>query len=123
MADSIWYKLGKAVGKGLVYAITGAAAAGVLALLHSKDSEDEEDDDDYYDEDNPVRKTTGHPKLPIDLFEKIYNRDGEAEAVRILDKVQRGEISVDYLRKVMDRPGIDPEDWRDFEDGWRPEGW
>ena len=117
MSDSIWYKLGKATGKGLVYLALAVATAGLSTLFHNDDV------DDDYDEENPVRKTTGAPKLPADLFSKIYDRDGHAEAVRILDKVQRDEMSVEDVRTALNRPDIDPKDWRDFEDGWRPKDW
>lgn len=105
----------------------GSAALAVFSLILNKSEidedidEDEDEDDDY--ETNPYRRTTGHPILPIDLFDEIFLKDGEGEANRILDKVQRGQLDVEDVRKALHRPSIPPEKWRDFEDGWRPDGW
>lgn len=101
-----------------------AFALGMLIRYITSDNDREEDDefdDDY--ESNPHRRTTGHPILPIDLFDEIYQLSGEGEANRILDKVQLGKMSVDDVRTYLHRPDIEPEQWRDFEDGWRPENW
>ncbi len=66
-----------------------------------------------------------HPILPIDLYAKLYeNWHGDADAVNdVVDRVQQGQLSVDDVQKAIDRPDISPEDWRDFEDGWRPDNW
>ena len=39
MSDSIWYKLGKATGKGLVYLALAVATAGLSTLFHTDDEE------------------------------------------------------------------------------------
>ena len=112
-------------------ALVLGAAAMILRLGKDDDSDEEfedidnEDDDDFDDdyESNPLRRTTGHPILPIDLWDEIYQRDGEGEANRTSDKVQLGYLSVDDVRKAIKRPSIPPEKWRDFEDGWRPDDW
>ena len=56
-------------------------------------------------------------------YEFIYNRDGVEEANRWFDKVHNGDITREELDRMIDRPDIDPEDWQDFEDGWRPNNW
>ena len=70
-----------------------------------------------------MRRTTGHPILPIELFDILLRTRGEETADWVLDMVQEGTLSVDEVIRVINRPDIEPEDWRDFEDGWRPEGW
>ena len=66
-----------------------------------------------------------HPILPIDLFDKLYDLwHGDEESLSdIVRRVQDGRMSVDDVRKALDRPDIQPEDWQDFEDGWRPDDW
>ena len=70
-----------------------------------------------------MRRTSGHPILPAELFSRLYDIGGGDFATEILDQVQEGSMTVEQVRKSLDRPDIDPEDWRDFEDGWRPDGW
>ena len=41
----------------------------------------------------------------------------------IVDRVQDGRMTVEDVRKALNRPDIKPEDWRKFEDGWRPPNW
>lgn len=66
-----------------------------------------------------------HPILPIELFSKLFDLwHGDEDAVTdIVQRVQEGKMSVDDVRKALNRPDIDPENWQDFEDGWRPNGW
>ncbi len=66
-----------------------------------------------------------HPILPIDLFEELYNLwHGDEEAVaNIVMKVQDGELSVEDVRRRLNRSDISPDKWQDFEDGWRPDDW
>ena len=56
-------------------------------------------------------------------YEFIFNRDGEEEANRWFNKVHNGDITREQLDRMINRPDIEPEDWRDFEDGWRPHKW
>lgn len=69
------------------------------------------------------RKTARPPKLPIDDYIWILDHCGEDEANQIFEKVQNDEMTVEHVERVMKRPEIEPEDWRDFEEGWRPDGW
>lgn len=66
-----------------------------------------------------------HPILPIDLFEDIYKMwHGDDDAVaRVVSNVQDGKLSVKDVRKAINRPDINPEDWQSFEEGWRPDDW
>lgn len=61
--------------------------------------------------------------LPNDLKRELTYRAGEYQAKRISKLVKSGEWSVEDVKRQLHRPDIDPDDWRDFEDGWRPEGW
>lgn len=69
------------------------------------------------------RRTEGHPILPISLFDKISDFQGEDAAVEILDLVQEGNLSVEDVEKALNRSDIDPSDWERFEEGWRPDNW
>lgn len=42
-------------------------------------------------------------------------------AVRILDGVVTWQRDIFYNKKK--RRDIEPEEWQDFEDGWRPDDW
>lgn len=64
-----------------------------------------------------------HPLLSIDSFLWLYDNWGEEAAQEVLDKVQRGEMSAEQVEKAINRPEIEPEEWRDFEEGWRPDEW
>lgn len=65
-----------------------------------------------------------HPILPIELANRIYDLWHDEDAMNdIIRKVQDGRMSVDDVRRALDRPDIEPEDWQDFEEGWRPDGW
>jgi hypothetical protein len=64
------------------------------------------------------------PILPIELCCKLMDLFHDDESVNdIIERVQEGRLSVDQVRKELNRPDIDPEDWQAFEDGWRPDGW
>ena len=69
------------------------------------------------------RKTTGHPILPAKYFDWLLIHWGEDAAVELLDKVQIGEMTVEQVERAINRPDIDPENWQDFEEGWRPSNW
>lgn len=70
-----------------------------------------------------ARRTTGHPILPIGIFEDLLNLTDEDTATEILDQVQEGTLDVSDVERFMNRPDIDPSDWQDFENGWRPTDW
>ena len=109
MSDSIWYKLGKATGKGLVYLALAVATAGLSTLFHTDDEETPESEE--------------HPTLSDELYRKLVAKDGKWGADRAKRLVESGEWKAEHLERALNRPDIDPEDWRDFEDGWSPEGW
>ena len=66
-----------------------------------------------------------HPILPAELFSKLYDLwHGDEDAViDIVQRVQEGKMTVEDVKKALGRPDIDPEKWRDFEEGWRPDDW
>lgn len=70
-----------------------------------------------------MRRTTGHPILPAELYSDLYDLMGADGADEVLDQVQEGRLTVDQVEKALNRPDIDPEDWEDFENGWRPDNW
>lgn len=69
------------------------------------------------------RRTKGHPILPIKLFDKICDMWGEDAAIDILDLVQEERMSIEDVEKAINRPDISVDDWKNFEDGWRPDNW
>jgi len=100
---------------------SAAAVAAVLASSTSSDDNDYEYGDDHTGDDNGTAKQ--HPLLPAKSFLWLYDHWGEDAAQEVLDKVQNGEMSVEHVETCINRPDIDPKDWADFEDGWRPSGW
>lgn len=90
-----------------------AEAAGLVSLMSN--------DDDGVAEDGDAKRKS--PLLPAKAFLWIYDYWGEDAAQEVLDKVQNGEMSVEQVGKAIDRPDINPKDWQDFEEGWRPPGW
>lgn len=109
----------KKIGKGVLVGGSFVAAVAVSTALSREDNDNVE-----RGHAGSFRKTKGHPILPAIDWSRIYDRDGAEEADRILDKVQRGELSVEQVERALNRPDIPPEKWRDFEDGtWIPDGW
>ena len=71
--------------------------------------------------------TNIYDEISEEAYEFFYDAGGEYLANFWYQKVHNGDITKDELdervRILKNRPDIDPEDWRDFEDGWRPDGW
>ena len=71
--------------------------------------------------------TNIYDEISFEAYDYYYNIGGENLANHWYQKVHNGDITKDELDKRVEkykrRPDIEPEDWRDFEDGWRPEGW
>ncbi len=65
------------------------------------------------------------PKLPADLFLKLFDLwHGDEESIAdVVRRVQDGDMSVDDVKRALNRSDIDPDDWQAFEDGWRPDDW
>jgi hypothetical protein len=107
--------------------VFGAAVAAVLASSTSSDDDDYDSDNDHTGGDVGSIEDTGtakeHPLLPAKAFLWLYDHWGEDAAQEVLDKVQIGEMSVEQVEKAINRPDINPKDWQDFEEGWRPSGW
>ncbi len=73
------------------------------------------------------------PKLPIEIYHNLLIYAGEETANEIFDEVESGKRSVESAREWIEdviqeqeRPrkhkrDIEPWEWRDFEDGWRPD--
>ena len=109
--------------------VLGVAVAAVLASSSSTSCADDDNDfDNYYTSgddgligDSAMEKQP--PLLPAKAFLWLYDHWGEDEAQEVLDKVQRGEMTVEWVEKAINRPDIDPKDWQKFEEGWRPSGW
>ena len=62
-------------------------------------------------------------EISLKAYDYIYEHGGEAEAERWFYKVHNGEITTQEVDRMIDRNDIEPEAWRDFEDGWRPDNW
>ena len=67
--------------------------------------------------------TNINDEISGEAYDFIFNNAGEEEANRWFNKVHNGEITKEQVDKMINRPDIDPEDWRDFEEGWRPDDW
>lgn len=65
------------------------------------------------------------PKMPAELFGQVYDLfHGDEDSIHdVVERVEDGRMSVEDVRRNLARPDIDPEDWQDFEDGWRPSNW
>lgn len=108
------------IGVGLV----GATAAAVWVGMKGSDDDNNNDDIDRADEmidDIGVEKQ--QPLLSAKRLLWLYDNWGEEEAEEVFDKVQSGQMSAEEVDTCINRPDIDPKDWADFEDGWRPPGW
>jgi len=105
----------------------GVAVAAVLIGSTNSDDEDDNDSDNAYngcDDGLPenIGKAKEHPILPIKDYSWLYDHWGEDAANEVLDKVQTGEMTVEHIENCINRPDINPKDWQDFEEGWRPSG-
>lgn len=96
--------------KGALSLIT-VLIGGVAALVKAS----------KFGEDTP--ESEEHPKMSNELYDKLVAKDGKWGADRAKRLVESGEWKAEQLERALNRPDIDPDDWRDFEDGWRPEGW
>lgn len=104
----------------------GVTVASVLRSSTSRDDDDHNMDNDYTGDDESIEYTGAakqHPLLPAKAYLWLYDHWGRDAAHEVLGKVQNGEMSVEQVEKAINRPDIDPEDWREFEEGWRPLGW
>jgi hypothetical protein len=114
------------IGIGAV-GVFGAAVVAVLASSTSSDDDDYDFDNDYTGSDDGSIEDSAtakqHPLLPAKAFLWLYDHWGEDAAQEVLDKVQIGEMSVDEVETYINRPDINPKDWADYEDGWRPSWW
>jgi len=82
------------------------------------------DDDDIGDASIHDSATVEYkPLIPLEIFRWLLRNWGEDAAFEIYDKVERGEMTTELVETLFYRPDIEPKDWQDFEDGWRPEGW
>lgn len=79
-----------------------------------------EDGDDFIDDSAAVEYK---PLIPSEIFRWLLRNWGEEAAFEIYDKVERGELTTERVETLFYRPDIEPEDWQDFENGWRPAGW
>ena len=73
-------------------------------------------------------------KLANGAYKKILRYLGEAKADEVAEYVRNGEMTAEEASEWADqieadyehsrhRRDIEPEEWRDFEEGWRPDGW
>lgn len=73
-------------------------------------------------------------KLSNEAYRKILCYLGEAKADEVAEDVRNGEMTAEEASEWADkieadyersrhRRDIEPEEWRDFEEGWRPDGW
>lgn len=71
-------------------------------------------------------------KISQDAYDNFEIYLGTGKADEVAEKVRNGELSPEeaeeWGEKVKEtfensrgRKDIDPENWRDFEDGWRPD--
>lgn len=59
---------------------------------------------------------------------RLRKENGEEKAIEIIKQVKKGKYDIsEYDMKTTEkerlRRDIKPEEWRDFENGWRPDGW
>lgn len=71
------------------------------------------------------------PRLSDDAYQRFESYLGSGKADEVAEQVRNGEMSASEAEewsvqleedseRSRGRSDIDPEDWRDFEDGWRP---
>ena len=77
---------------------------------------------------------TSGSELSPEAYKRFSTYLGMDKADEVANDVRSGEVSANeaeaWSRSVEEmhensrhRPDIEPEDWRAFEEGWRPEGW
>ena len=111
---------------GVIGTIVAAVAVGSANSSNNSDADNNFNDNHTGGDDESLENfdtTKEPPLLPIKAFLWVYDHWGADEAQEVFEKVQNGEMSVEDVEKAISRPDIEPEDWRDFEDGWRPDGW
>lgn len=106
------------MNKGLVSAVV-ALLGGIATLISACKFSNETDDNIDFENEEPAKQEN----MPDDLYKKIRAKQGKYYADRAKSLVESGDWSIEWLERSMRRPSISPENWRDYEDGWRPNGW
>lgn len=105
---------------GVGVAGVAAAAVALVGMNGREDDNNDIDQDDEMIDDTGTEKQ--QPLLSAKAFLWLCDNWGDEEAEEVFDKVQSGQMSVEEVDTYINRPDIDPKDWADFEDGWRPPG-
>lgn len=74
------------------------------------------------------------PKLSNEAYQRILIYLGEGKANEVAADVESGEmdrkeaeewsVQIEEMgENSRGRRDIEPEEWRDFEEGWRPDSW
>jgi len=105
-------------GKRIFY-VGGGIFVFVSLYCLTSSTEDSFDDDEL----GLASKKKEKPILPIKFYDWMLTHWGEEDAQIMFDKVQNGEIAVEDFERGINRPDIEPGQWSDFEEGWRPDDW
>ena len=73
-------------------------------------------------------------KLSLEAYNRFLIYLGAGKADEVARDVETGEMDADEAEnwsisieenyeRSRGRRSIEPEEWRDFEDGWRPDNW
>lgn len=66
----------------------------------------------------------GCARMLIDVRNRTLAQCPACGTVYTYEEVEKMDSEhEEELKRLKNRPEIDPEKWSDFEDGWRPDGW
>lgn len=113
----------------VVTTLTLVAGAITYAVLSNNDDNPSVDISTDDDEGGPEM-----PEISQKAFDDIETFLGRGKAEEVAEQVKSGDMTPeaaenwgkqlwDQYERSRGRRDIEPEEWRDFEDGWRPEGW
>ena len=103
----------------------GALFAGAVVVIHSIIANNSEEDSSNNDDELESRK------LPQEVFDKLFAHAGKIKAEEWEELYEKGEITLEqataqadmlesYANESHVSREIEPEEWPDAEDGWRP---
>jgi hypothetical protein len=110
--------------------ITGLTFAAGIATAIVLSRHDEENNDMDFVEGGDENEM----KMPQDIHDRLAMFWDPVKADEWAELMENGEITLEeataqadmwekHSAEIVGRRDIRPEEWRDFEDGWRPQGW
>ena len=105
--------------------------AGIVTVSLLSNNDDDPITDNNSDDDEGGSEM---PEISQKAFDDIETFLGKGKAEEVAEQVRSGDMTPEaadnwgrqlweQYERSRGRRDIEPEEWQDFEEGWRPEGW